>query len=51
MGIKKDSVIFPLPSEDLISKKEEAWRVELPLDYKDFIKMNNGGLPEKNSFI
>ncbi|MBJ8029510.1 SMI1/KNR4 family protein [Bacillus cereus group sp. N21] len=51
MGIKKDSVIFPLPSEDLICKKEEAWRVELPLDYKYFIKMNNGGLPEKNSFI
>ncbi|EEM02900.1 MULTISPECIES: SMI1/KNR4 family protein [Bacillus] len=51
MRIKKDSVIFPLPSEDLIFKKEEAWRVELPLDYKNFIKLHNGGLPEKNSFI
>ncbi|PEP60482.1 SMI1/KNR4 family protein [Bacillus pseudomycoides] len=50
-GNKKDSVIFPLPSENLICKKEEDWRVELPLDYKNFIKLYNGGLPEKNSFI
>ncbi|MDM5186392.1 SMI1/KNR4 family protein [Bacillus sp. DX4.1] len=48
---KKDSVIFPLPSEELICKKEEAWGVELPIDYKNFIRMHNGGSPEKKSFI
>ncbi|MCY8232262.1 SMI1/KNR4 family protein [Priestia endophytica] len=51
MEVKKESVIFPLPSDSLIAKKEELWRVELPIDYKNFIKVNNGGSPQKQSFI
>lgn len=48
MGIKKESIIYPLPSDSLILKKEEFWRVQLPVDYKNFINVNNGGSPEKN---
>ncbi|EOQ28966.1 hypothetical protein KQ1_03217 [Bacillus cereus BAG3O-1] len=48
MEIKKESIIYPLPSDSLILKKEEFWRVQLPVDYKNFIKVNNGGSPEKN---
>ncbi|MDM5186249.1 SMI1/KNR4 family protein [Bacillus sp. DX4.1] len=51
MEIKKESVIYPLPSDSLISQKEEFWRVELPIDYKNFIKVKNGGSPEKKSFV
>ncbi|UIJ69314.1 SMI1/KNR4 family protein [Bacillus cereus] len=45
MEIKKESIIYPLPSDSLILKKEEFWRVQLPVDYKNFIKVNNGGSP------
>ncbi|MGS2751421.1 SMI1/KNR4 family protein [Bacillus zanthoxyli] len=51
MEIKKESIIYPLPSDSLILKKEEFWRVQLPIDYKNFIKVNNGGSPEKKSFV
>ncbi|MGT8954557.1 SMI1/KNR4 family protein [Bacillus cereus] len=51
MEIKKESIIYPLPSDSLILKKEEYWRVQLPVDYKNFIKVNNGGSPEKKSFV
>ncbi|OFD70061.1 MULTISPECIES: SMI1/KNR4 family protein [Bacillus cereus group] len=50
MEIKKESIIYPLPSDSLILRKEEFWRVQLPIDYKNFIKVNNGGSPEKKSF-
>lgn len=51
MKIKQESIIYPLPSDELLSKEEGFWRVELPLEYKDFIKLNNGGIPETRSFI
>ncbi|HDR6269055.1 SMI1/KNR4 family protein [Bacillus thuringiensis] len=51
MEIKKESIIYPLPSDSLILKKEEFWRVQLPVDYKNFIKVNHGGSPEKKSFV
>lgn len=50
MEIRAESVIYPVPSDELLSKEEGFWRVELPLDYKEFIKLNNGGIPEKRSF-
>lgn len=50
MEIREESVIYPVPSDSLLSKEEGFWRVELPLDYKNFIKKNNGGIPEKRSF-
>ncbi|WP_379151042.1 SMI1/KNR4 family protein [Paenibacillus sp. sgz5001063] len=51
MQIKQESIIYPLPSDQLLSKEEDFWRVELPLVYKEFIKINNGGIPEIRSFI
>ncbi|KTD85877.1 cell wall assembly protein [Paenibacillus etheri] len=49
--IKKETIVYPLPSDQLLSKEEGFWRVELPLEYKEFIKINNGGAPEIRSFI
>ena len=51
MIINKESVIKPLPSEDLLLLKEERWRVKLPMDYRDFVKNFNGGVPMKKQFI
>ncbi|MEK4289996.1 MULTISPECIES: SMI1/KNR4 family protein [Paenibacillus] len=51
MKIKKETIVYPLPSDQLLSKEEGFWRVELPLEYKEFIKINNGGAPEIRSFI
>ncbi|MDQ0718861.1 hypothetical protein QF049_000122 [Paenibacillus sp. W4I10] len=50
MQMRAESIIYPLPTEQLLSKEEGFWRVELPSDYKEFIKINNGGIPERRSF-
>ncbi|SDL47009.1 SMI1-KNR4 cell-wall [Paenibacillus sp. OK060] len=50
METRAESIIYPLPSDQLLSKEEGFWRVELPSDYKEFIKINNGGIPERRSF-
>ncbi|MEO3943984.1 SMI1/KNR4 family protein [Gorillibacterium sp. CAU 1737] len=50
METKAESIIHPLPSDPLLAKEEEFWRVTLPSDYKDFIKVSNGGIPERRSF-
>ena len=42
MKIKRDSIIHPLPNEDLIKDCEEDWEVKLPEDYRNFL-MNYGG--------
>lgn len=38
MKITKDSIIYPLPSDNLLAEKEAFWRVKLPPDYKQMIK-------------
>ncbi|WP_433583997.1 SMI1/KNR4 family protein [Paenibacillus amylolyticus] len=48
--MRAESIIYPLPTEQLLSKEEGFLRVELPSDYKEFIKINNGGIPERRSF-
>lgn len=50
MDTRAESIIHPLPSDQLLSKEEEFWRVELPSEYKEFIKINSGGIPERQSF-
>ena len=50
MEIKKDSIIYPLPSDNLLAEKEAFWRVKLPPDYKQMIKRNNGASPEAKAF-
>ncbi|MGG0486788.1 SMI1/KNR4 family protein [Priestia aryabhattai] len=50
MEIKKDSIIYPLPSDNLLAEKEAFWRVKLPPDYKQMIKRNNGASPGAKAF-
>ena len=44
-------IIEPKPSEELIIKEEKMWNVKLPISYREFIINNNGGIPEKRSFL
>ena len=44
------SIIYPLPTDALLQKREVAWRVKLPDDYKEFIKRKNSFRPSKNLF-
>lgn len=48
--MKAESIIYPLPSDQLLLKEEAFWRVELPPEYKEFIKIYNGAIPEKRFF-
>lgn len=43
-------IISPLPTDDLLHEKEVAWKVQLPDDYKEFIKNENGLIPSKRYF-
>lgn len=51
MNIQDNTVILPLPTDNLIKKREENWKVELPTDYKVFIKKSNGGIPQRRAFL
>ena len=43
-------IIYPLPTDALLQEREVVWRVQLPDDYKDFIKKENGLIPSKRYF-
>jgi hypothetical protein len=45
MDYNEGSIILPLPTEEVLKKREEYWRVELPDSYKKFIKDRNGVTP------
>lgn len=50
MKVKEDSIILPLPDDEVIRSFEEYCRVELPEEYKGFLKANNGAIPQTNTF-
>ena len=50
MKINKDSIVFPLPTDQLIDSFENFWKVKFPEDYRDFLKKYNGAVPETNVF-
>ncbi|MBY0117403.1 SMI1/KNR4 family protein [Paenibacillus sp. FSL L8-0435] len=50
MGTRAKSIIYPLPTDQVLSKEEGFWRVVLPSDYKEFVKINNRGIPERCYF-
>ncbi|WPC42735.1 SMI1/KNR4 family protein [Clostridium sp. JS66] len=50
MKIKEDSIILPLPGDEVISSFEEYCGVKLPKEYKEFLKINNGAIPKTNTF-
>lgn len=51
MKIDKNSVVLPLPGEEIYAYKENKWRVKLPESYKKFIGIYNGGIPFEKSFL
>lgn len=51
MEIINESIIYPLPDDKLLLKKEGKWKIKLPNGYKDFIKKYNGASPIKDSFL
>lgn len=50
MRIDKDSIVYPLPTNQLINSLEKFWRVKLPKDYKEFLQKYNGVTPITNVF-
>lgn len=50
VNIQENSIVYPLPSDELLAEKEGKWRVTLPNDYKRFIIRYNGGIPNQKSF-
>ncbi|EJR81960.1 MULTISPECIES: SMI1/KNR4 family protein [Bacillus] len=51
MKIKQDTIVKPLPSEELIKKHENFWRLKLPGSFLDFIKVYNGAEVEEATFV
>ena len=50
MAQQDQAMIYPLPTDALLQEREVAWRVKLPVDYKEFIKKENGIIPSKRYF-
>lgn len=50
MTQQNQSIIYPLPTDALLQEREVAWKVQLPDDYKEFIKNENGLIPSKRFF-
>jgi SMI1-KNR4 cell-wall len=50
VDIDKSTLALPLPTDELFARKERFWRVELPKDFVDFMKENNGGKPIEGTF-
>lgn len=50
MEIKLERKVLYRPNEAEIQRKEKMWRLKLPLDYRQFLKEYNGGVPEKREF-
>ena len=50
MPHQDQSIIYPLPTDALLQEREVAWKVQLPEDYKKFIKNENGLIPSKRYF-
>ncbi len=44
--IRCNSVIPEAVTDELIQAREKSWRKTLPADFKNFIKANNGGIPD-----
>lgn len=50
MHISKESIIHPLPTLEVIERRERKWRQKLPEGYKNFLLDFNGGIPEQKTF-
>ena len=45
MEFVTDTIVMPLPTEEVLEKRERYWKIELPDSFKEFIKVFNGGIP------
>ena len=50
MTIQDDTIIQPLPIDELLAEKERKWRLVLPADYRNFVVKYNGGIPNEKTF-
>lgn len=50
MTIQEDTILQPIPSAELLVKREKQWRLVLPTDYREFVVNYNGGIPNEKSF-
>lgn len=50
MIIQENTVVYPVPSAELLAEKEKKWKLVLPNDYRAFITQYNGGIPCEKSF-
>ncbi|MFS0761901.1 MULTISPECIES: SMI1/KNR4 family protein [Peribacillus] len=50
MKIIQDTIVKPLPSEELIKKHEKFWRLTLPESFLNFIKTYNGAEVKEATF-
>lgn len=50
MTIQDDTIIQPIPTDELLAEKERKWRLVLPVDYRNFVVKYNGGIPNEKTF-
>lgn len=50
MEVDVNTIVSPLPSDELLDVVEKSLRVLLPEPYREFIKKNNGVVPITNVF-
>ena len=50
MTMQDNTVIHPIPNDELLLEKERKWKLVLPADYRKFIVNYNGGIPNEKSF-
>lgn len=50
MTIQDNTIIHPMPTDELLAEKERKWRLVLPVDYRNFIVNYNGGTPKEKTF-
>lgn len=42
MKLIQETVVTPMPSEELIKKHEKFWRLKLPESFVNYLKLYNG---------
>ena len=45
MTIQDNTIIQPIPTDELLAEKERKWRLVLPADYRNFVVNYNGCIP------
>lgn len=51
MEINEDSIIKPIPTNEIIDNEERLWNIKLPNEYVLFIQNYNGCIPNKRTFF